>query len=36
MADLVVGRSEWVAYPNNKLTYNQVKPILRENRYTLY
>ena len=33
MVDLVVGRSEGVAYPNNNLTYNQfkqVKPILRE------
>jgi len=27
MADLVVGRSEGVAYPNNNLTYNQFKTV---------
>lgn len=33
MADLVVGRSEGVSYPNNNLIYNQfkqLKPMLKE------
>lgn len=30
MTDLVVGRSEGIAYPNNNLTYERFKPTLIE------